>query len=233
MKLETRTPPRRIFDLNPEPFKQEARRQFEQWAESYDRSLLNHFLFRPAAEAFMEEIARWRLEHSHPLRVLDVGCGTGTLAGLLLRSGWPVEVVGLDYSPNMCRQAAVKARAAGAAQRARFVTGDSEHLPFPDSRFDVITCSNSFHHYPHQQAVVLGMRRLLAPGGRLMIIDGFRDNVIGWVAFDVIIARVEKHVHHAPWTQMRDYFREAGFVNIRQRKINFWMPLLVTTGDGT
>jgi ubiquinone/menaquinone biosynthesis C-methylase UbiE len=177
----------------------------------------------------MEEIARWRLEHSNSFRVLDVGCGTGTLAGLLVRSGWPVEVVGLDYSPNMCRQASAKVRAAGG--RGHFVTGDSEHLPFADGRFDVITCSNSFHHYPRQQAVVLGMRQLLAPGGRLMIIDGFRDNVIGWVAFDVIIARVEKHVHHAPWTQMRDYFRQAGFINIRQRKTNFWMPLLVTMGD--
>jgi ubiquinone/menaquinone biosynthesis C-methylase UbiE len=211
--------------------KRRAKAEFEAWADSYDRSLLNRFLFHPAYTLLMEEIARWHTEHARPFCVLDIGCGTGTLAGWLSATDWPVATVGLDYAAGMCREAAIKAERAGIGHRARFIAGDSEHLPFPDASFDVVTCSNSFHHYPHQQAVVNEMHRVLAPGGRLILIDGFRDNAMGWVVFDQIITRVEGHVYHAPWPVVDTYFRQAGFQNIRRRKINFWFPLLATIGD--
>ena len=57
--------------------------------------------------------------------------------------------------------------------------------------------------------------------------DGFRDNVIGWVIFDVAVASVEKEVHHAPWTEVRDMIHAAGFTTLRQRKMNVLAPLLV------
>jgi len=211
--------------------KSRARQQFEAWSGTYDRSILHHFLFRPSYAAALTEIGRWHAEHPRPFRVLDVGCGTGTLTGLLGASPWSVEAVGMDYSPGMCVQAAAKVARAGLSGAARFVAGDSEHLPFADGVFDVVTCSNSFHHYPHQNAVVQEMRRVLGPGGRLVLIDGFRDNIIGWITFDVLINWVENAVHHATWQQVHRYFADAGFRSIRRRKINFWLPLLVTVGD--
>ena len=208
-----------------------ARRQFDAWAGTYDRSLLNRFLFRPAYMVATEEISRWYATNPRPFSVLDIGCGTGTLAGMLAGSSWPVTVIGMDYSAAMCVEAAGKADRAGASAAARFVAGDSEHLPFSEGAFDVVTCSNSFHHYPHQESVVREMRRVLAPGGRLVLIDGFRDNVIGWVVFDVLISRFEGKVHHAPWSRLHQYFVDAGFGNIRRRKFNFWLPLLATIGQ--
>lgn len=208
-----------------------AKDQFEAWAGTYDRSLLHYFMFRPSYMAFMEEIAAWRREHPGPFSVLDIGCGTGTLAGWLTASPWPVSVVGMDYAEGMCREAARKAAGAHVEDRARFARGDSEHLPFADGSFDLVTCSNSFHHYPHQQQVVEEMRRVLRPRGRLMLIDGFRDNIIGCITFDLIIGRVEKNVYHAPWTVIHRYLETAGFTAIRRRRLNFWFPLLMTMGD--
>ncbi len=207
-----------------------AKEEFEAWAGTYDRSLLNRFLFQPSYRMFLEELYAWRGGNPEPFDLLDVGCGTGTFDAMLAGSPLPARVVGLDYAEAMCRVAAEKARHAGVADRLRYVNADSQHLPFADASFDAITCSNSFHHYPDQPAVVRDMKRVLRPGGRLMIIDGFRDNIIGHVCFDMIIGRVEKQVHHATWKQMDAHFRAAGFRDIRRRKFSFWMPGLLTVG---
>lgn len=207
-----------------------AREEFETWAGTYDRSLLNRFMFQPAYRMFLEELYAWRKELDAPFDLLDVGCGTGTFDAMLAASPLRARVVGLDYAPAMCEVAFDKARHARVADRLRYVAADSEHLPFADDSFDAVTCSNSFHHYPHQQGVVREMHRVLRPGGRLLLIDGFRDNVVGWVVFDVIIAAVEKKVFHAPWSTIHRYFETAGFRDVRRRKFNFWFPLLLTVG---
>jgi len=207
-----------------------ARNEFESWAHTYDRSLLNRFMFQPAYRALLEELHAWRGGIDEPFDLLDIGCGTGTFDAMLAASPLKARVVGLDYAPAMCKVASAKAHQAGLADRLRYLAADSEHLPFTAGSFDVVTCSNSFHHYPHQQKVIHEMRRLLRPRGRLMLIDGFRDNVIGWVVFDVIIRGVEKEVHHAAWSTIHKYFQAAGFCDIHRRKLNFWFPLLLTIG---
>lgn len=213
-------------------FKHRAQGLFHRWSESYDRSLLNFLVFRPAYMALLEEIAAWRV--GRPARdlfhLLDIGCGTGSFAAMVRSSPWPVDVTALDFVASMCRLAREKLEGTPAAELVHIVNGDSEHLPFPSGSFDVVTCSNSFHHYPHQDAVVCEMRRVLRPGGKLILIDGFRDNAIGWFVFDVVVQRVERNVHHAPWSLVRRLFQQAGFTDIRHRKINLLAPLLVTTG---
>lgn len=212
-------------------FKNQARNEFDNWADSYDGSLLNLFLFRPSYLVMMEEVAKWRVGHPDPFRLLDVGSGTGTFARLLAQTDWPASVVGLDYSPRMGHESAEKASKLTDARRPNFVTGDSEHLPFADDSFDVLTCANSFHHYPRQSAVVKEMKRVLRPRGRLILLDGFRDNAVGWFVFDVIVTRVETAVYHAPWHEIDDAFRSAGFGHIRRRKFNLLFPVLATMGD--
>ncbi|HWL95231.1 MAG TPA: methyltransferase domain-containing protein [Phycisphaerae bacterium] len=215
--------------------KHQARKEFDQWAHSYDRSIVRHLLFDPAYRMFMEELHRWRRDLAAPFDLLDIGCGTGTWTAMVAGSPLPSRrVVGLDYSLPMTQVAHGKAAQIGEGAPT-FVNADSEHLPFADASFDVITCSNSFHHYPQQEATIREMRRLLRPGGRLMLIDGFRDNVIGWFVFDVIITKIEStpaaKIFHAPWSLIREYFRRAGFRDIRHRKTNIWTPILLTVGE--
>jgi ubiquinone/menaquinone biosynthesis C-methylase UbiE len=207
-----------------------ARRQFGDWAHSYDRSLLGYFLFEPTCQAILEAVCRQRSNPPAHHRVLDVGCGTGTLAHRLVGADLDVEsVVGLDFALPMCQQADAKARRHNHNGRVTFINGDSEHLPFPDGAFDFVTCANSFHHYPHQARVVAEFHRVLRPGGTLLLADGFRDNVIGWFVYDVCIAAVEQAVHHAKWTEIRAMLAEAGFTSVTQRKLNFWFPVLLST----
>ena len=211
--------------------KEQARQEFDAWAHKYDRSILQRLLFEPSYNAFLRRIYQWYGEEARPRRLLDIGCGTGTLAAKIVAARLPFEIVGLDYSHTMCRQAHAKAQSTGLGKRLRLVNADGEHLPFPRAYFDVVTCSNSFHHYPRQEASVFEMRRVLRPGGRLMLIDGFRDNMIGWFIFDLCVGTMEKPVFHAPWSAVRAYFERAGFARIMQQKISILAPVLLTIGE--
>src|SRR5262245_45255619 len=121
--------------------KTNAKSQFDSWSRWYDRSILQTVFFGPTHHAIVDALG--------PLpdgaAILDVGCGTGILAEKLLATTNAV-VRGVDLSPGMVQHAEERCRRYG--DRARFVIGDSEHLPFPDSSFDVVTCCHSFHHYP-------------------------------------------------------------------------------------
>jgi ubiquinone/menaquinone biosynthesis C-methylase UbiE len=208
--------------------KEHARTQFEKWALSYDRSWLNQLVFYPAVRACQEEIARWQAARGpQAYRLLDVGCGTGTLVSLLARDPQAELLVGLDYAGAMLQRCAQKFAHLGQPTGLHVLRGDAEMLPFADGSLDVVTCCHSFHHYPHQAEVVRGFRRVLRPGGLLVLIDGFRDNVIGWVVFDVAVATLERQVHHASWSEMRRMILETGFTHLRQRKLNVLGPLLV------
>lgn len=210
--------------------KAKARVHFEQWSRYYDRSWLNELVFFPSVRRCQEEILRWQNTRGpHPFRALDVGCGTATLLAILSRDPLAERLVGLDYSPSMIAQASQKKLAdPDLAGRLLLTVGDAERLPFASAAFDVVTCCNSFHHYPHQSVALSEFRRVLRPGGLLVLIDGFRDNVVGWVIFDIAVTLVERDVHHASWSSVRQMATDAGFSAVRQEKMNVLAPLLVT-----
>ncbi len=209
--------------------KRHARDHFEKWALSYDNSRLNELVFFPSIRRCQREILAWqRARGGGPFRVLDVGCGTGSLLSLLAADDDAERLVGLDYADEMIRRAAEKFAGGDCPDKLTAVRGDAEHLPFRDASFDVLTCCNSFHHYPHQPIAVAEFFRVLRPNGILILIDGFRDNVIGWTIFDVVVAGVEKNVHHAAWSRVRDLVQQAGFARLRQSKMSVLAPLLVS-----
>ena len=104
-------------------------------------------------------------------RVLDVGCGTGELLRTLWREANPARLVGLDPDPEMLAQADAKLRASGVA--AELLRGWAQALPFPDGAFDVVLSSLMFHHLdaPTKRAALREWRRVLAPGGALVLVD--------------------------------------------------------------
>jgi ubiquinone/menaquinone biosynthesis C-methylase UbiE len=104
--------------------------------------------------------------------VLDVGCGTGTLAIAAKRRVGPTgSVYGIDASPAMIARATKKAKKAGAL--VIFESGLAESLPFPDGRFDVVLSTVMLHHLPRtaREQGVREMGRVLKPGGRLLAVD--------------------------------------------------------------
>ena len=105
-------------------------------------------------------------------RILDVGCGTGALTLLAQeRAGSAGQALGIDPSPEMIDVARGKARRKHSA--VDFRAGVIEQLPFPDSSFDVVLSSLMMHHLPGdlKPKALAEVRRVIKPGGRLVIID--------------------------------------------------------------
>ena len=205
--------------------KEESQSQFDYWSKSYDDSLLQRLLFVPAHDYMIGEMGG---PADRGLRLLDIGCGTGNFVRRVLSEHKSAEVWGLDFSRKMIRAGAQ--RHASEDSRVRFVQADSETLPLADDSFDVVTCSNSFHHYPNQTAAVAEMYRVLRPGGRLLIVDGYRDRLWGRFIFDVCVVAVEGAVHHASARRFREIFYEAGFRSVRQQARLGLAPFLLTVG---
>ncbi len=204
--------------------KHQATHEFTRWSESYDRSILQWMLFGPSHRAI---IARIRAEFGdRPIRVLDVGCGTGVFASKIREALPNAQVWGIDLVRGMLAKGAERwSRLAGEVCP---VQADSERLPFGRGAFDVVTCANSFHHYPHQDRAVEEMCRVLRPGGRLMLVDGYRDRPYGWLIYDVCVAGVEGAVHHASARRIRDLFAAAGFGPVAQKVHRGFAPFLLS-----
>lgn len=104
-------------------------------------------------------------------RVLDLGCGTGTLALLALAEQPAAELTGLDADPEMIARARAKAEDAGA--EARFDEGRSDRLPYADGSFDRVLSTLFFHHLDPEpkRRTAAEIARVLAPGGELHVAD--------------------------------------------------------------
>ena len=105
-------------------------------------------------------------------RLLDVGCGTGTLAiAAKRRIGRSGAVYGVDASREMLARAEKKARKAAVEILLR--NGLAEALPFEDGFFDVAFSTVMLHHLPQKtrRQCVAEIRRVLKPGGRVLAVD--------------------------------------------------------------
>jgi len=139
------------------------------WAFRYD--LLLSLVSLGSERAHREKalnLARLKAGES----VLDVGCGTGTLAIAAKRHvGLSGTVCGIDASPEMIARATKKARKAGVD--VVFKNAAAEALPFHDAQFHAVLNTMMLHHLPRKprEQCVQEIRRVLKPGGRVLAVD--------------------------------------------------------------
>lgn len=121
-------------------------------------------------DRFADEAAAAAAGTADP-RVLEVGPGPGDVAVRLAARVPGLQLTGLDIDPAMVALAEARAARAGVADRVRFVVGDVTAMPFEDASFDLVISSFSAHHWPDGPAAFTEIRRVLRPGGRVMIFD--------------------------------------------------------------
>ena len=113
------------------------------------------------------------------LRVLDLGCGPGTISVGLASAVAPGELHGIDIEASQIEMARAAA-AAGGHDNAFFRTGDVTALPFDDDSFDVAHCHAVLMHVPDTRAVLAEVKRVLKPGG----VVSARDMIGGSTFFE-------------------------------------------------
>lgn len=139
------------------------------WAFFYDM-LVGAFLL--GKERTMRELTVDLAQLQPGESVLDVGCGTGSLAiAVKRRLGTAGTMQGIDAAPEMVARARQKAKAADVD--VEFRVAAVERLPYPDAQFDVVLSSLMLHHLPVdlRRPAFTEIRRVLKPGGRLLVVD--------------------------------------------------------------
>ena len=149
------------------------------------------------------------LLHIQPnVHFLDIGCGTGWAVGqaanLVKGEGL---FYGVDLSPKMIEKA--KSNFSG-KNNFRFLQANSESIPLDDNFFDIIICTNSFHHYLHPDKALKEMYRLLKNGGKLYLLDPLADLWIG--KFWDVLAKLKEpeHVKIYSTKEFQQLFAQAG-----------------------
>jgi len=166
-----------------------------------------------------------RLERG--MRLLDLGCGPGTISVGLAEAVAPGEVHAIDMEETQIDMARAAARAGG-HENAFFRTGDATALPFEDSSFDVVHCHALLNHAPATQAVLAEAMRVLKPGGLIAARELVGDSsfvepehylgAIGgaeggaWMTFLKLLAANGGHPQMGK--ELKRAFADTGFVDI-------------------
>jgi 2-polyprenyl-3-methyl-5-hydroxy-6-metoxy-1,4-benzoquinol methylase len=111
---------------------------------------------------------------TEPIRILDLGCGTGRFAIPLAHARPNFEVTGLDRSAQVLGKACVKPQ----ANRVKWVLADAAKLPFEGASFDAIFMSDVFHHFERPELVIRQCFRLLSGRGWLINKFGAIDHIV-------------------------------------------------------
>lgn len=148
--------------MTSEEYKELSLKEFDQAAEKFDDD--DPSVYNMCRKDYPDVLAEAASESFSDL--LDAGCGTGAMLGMIKRNYPERNYTGVDLSEKMI-ETANKNHMDGI----RFVAGDCENLPFADNSFDVVTCSMSFHHYPNPEKFFLSLYRVLRPGGRFILRD--------------------------------------------------------------
>ncbi|HEY9044692.1 MAG TPA: bifunctional demethylmenaquinone methyltransferase/2-methoxy-6-polyprenyl-1,4-benzoquinol methylase UbiE [Ohtaekwangia sp.] len=156
------------------PYKEEKAGKKEQVAKMFDNishryDFLNHFLSLGIDKGWRKKAIHY-LEPLQPKQMLDVATGTGDFAlqALTLK---PEKIVGIDISEGMLEVGRKKVADRKLTDRIELMKGDSENIPFEDSRFDAVTVAFGVRNFENLERGLREIYRVLKPGGQLVVLE--------------------------------------------------------------
>jgi len=203
---------------------------FSQVPKRYD--FLNR-LFTLGMDQRWRKLAAGICLENNPRRIMDLCSGTGDLAiEIAKRAGVTTEIISADFCEPMLEQARRKAARLGLEERIKFRLADAACLPFADSYFDAVGIAFGFRNLtfknPRTEIYLKEIRRVIAPGGKLVIIETSQPDSIflRWLVhlyLRLIVAPVGKAIsgHPAAYGYLaysaRNYYRPADVRDLLSR----------------
>lgn len=108
---------------------------------------------------------------------LEIGFGNGNLFRKVLAAAPDIQLSGIDYSPDMVRQACRNMRAAVKTGRLTLAAGSSDQLPYADGSFDLVYCVNVVYFWDQPAVHLAEIRRVLRPSGRFVAMMRSRSSM--------------------------------------------------------
>jgi len=177
--------------------------KWDKWAKSLDS---NGWKYRYLRKAQTRVISLLDLKKG--MNFLDVGCGTGwaigQVANLVNDAG---SFYGIDLSPKMIEKAKENFRG---RSNFYFIKSNVESIPLGDEFFNIIICTNSFHHYLNPNKAVREMYRLLKKGGKVYILDPTADYWRVKIADKIIKLFEPEHVKLYSTKEFQSLFESVG-----------------------
>jgi demethylmenaquinone methyltransferase/2-methoxy-6-polyprenyl-1,4-benzoquinol methylase len=177
-----------------------VRDPYRRIAKHYDR-------FVEGPNVVLRKVALEMCAPSDGMKVLEVGCGTGTNLELFHRAG--CQVSGIDLSPSMLTVAEAKL-----GGRAELRLGDAADMPYDDGSFDLVTAFLTLHEVSPEtrESVLDEMVRVAGADGRLLLIDYHRGPIRfprGWF-FKTVIVALEIGAGREHYRNYRDFLARRG-----------------------
>ena len=199
-------------------FKEKSKNSYDKLASSYDSTYYGGKHAQKLYDLVIKAMNRFEYTS-----LLDVGCGTGGLLFEALKIK-KVAVAGIDISEKMLEIAKNRL-----GEEADLRNGDSEHLPWKNNSFDMVICTDSFHHYPNPGAVLKEIRRVISPGGKIIIADPWAPAPFRQMANLILPLRKGGDVKLYSEQEMKKLLEENGFTLVSCEKIGIKAFVLVAT----
>ncbi len=148
--------------------KQQVADMFDSIAFRYD--FLNRFL-SVGIDVWWRKTAIKQLASLQPQTILDVATGTADVALMTMEMLKPKKIIGIDISEGMLEIGRKKIAAKGLEDRIELQKGDSESINFDENTFDAISVAFGVRNYQNLSKGIEEMRRVLKPGGKLVILE--------------------------------------------------------------
>ena len=147
--------------------KEQVAQMFDQIASRYD--LMNSILSFGIYNLWKKKLVN-ALRNENAKIILDVATGTGDIAISLMKLN-PEKITGVDISNEMIAFGKKKVQALHLKNKIELIAGDAEHLPFEENKFDAVTVAYGVRNFENLNAGLIEMRRVLKPGGKMVILE--------------------------------------------------------------